>query len=300
VSKMRVHLLDGTYELFRHFYGSPPRTGAEGGEVGAVRGVLSSVLTMLGAGTTHIGVATDHVIESFRNDLWPGYKTSTGVPEILLAQFPLLESALEAMGVVVWPMVELEADDALASAARVAAEDRRVDQVLICTPDKDLAQCVRGTRVVQLDRRKDVITDEDGVRGRYGVDPASIPDWLALVGDSADGYPGLAGWGKQSASAVLGYYRHLEAVPADASAWAPDVRRAVRSAPRLAERLSEEMADALLFRDLATLREEPPVVASVDELRWTGPTDDFDAVARFLGDPGLASRAAKAAATVGP
>jgi 5'-3' exonuclease len=300
VNRMRVHVLDGTYELFRHFYGSPPRTGAEGGEVGAVRGVLSSVLTMLGAGTTHIGVATDHVIESFRNDLWPGYKTSAGVPEILMAQFPLLEAALEAMGVVVWPMVELEADDALASAAKLAAEDRRVAQVLICTPDKDLAQCIRGTRVVQLDRRKDVVTDEDGVRARYGIDPESIPDWLALVGDSADGFPGLAGWGKQSASAVLGHYRHLEEIPGDASAWAAEVRRTVRSAPKLAERLSAEMAEALLFRDLATLRTEPPVLDSVDDLRWTGPADDFDAVAQFLRDPGLTTRAAKAAATVAP
>jgi 5'-3' exonuclease len=289
---MRVHLVDGTYEVFRHFYGAPPRVGAEGGEVGAVRGVVLSVLSMLAAGATHIGVATDHVVESFRNDLWPGYKTGEGVPEALMAQFPLLEAALVALGVVVWPMVELEADDALASAAAVADEDPAVEQVLVCTPDKDLAQCVRGRRVVQLDRRKDVVTDEDGVRARYGIGPASIPDWLALVGDSADGFPGLAGWGKQSASAVLGHYEHLEAIPASVSDWDPAVRRAVRSAPKLAERLASEMDDALLFRLLATLRVERSLLASTDDLEWRGPSEDFEDIARFLRDPALAERAA--------
>ncbi|HUI03682.1 MAG TPA: 5'-3' exonuclease H3TH domain-containing protein [Acidimicrobiales bacterium] len=291
MSTPSVHLVDGTYELFRHFYGAPPRAADGGGEVGAVRGVVASVLSMLSSGTTHIGVATDHVIESFRNDLWPGYKTGEGVPELLMAQFPLLEKALEALGVVVWAMVELEADDALASAAAVAGDDPGVDRVLICTPDKDLAQCVRGTRVVQLDRRKDVVTDEDGVRDRYGVAPASIPDWLALVGDSADGFPGLQGWGKQSASAVIGHYGHLEAVPADAADWDPAVRAAVRSAPRLATRLAEDMDHALLFRDLATLRVDRSLLPSVDGLAWRGPSEEFEAVAQFLRDPGLADRA---------
>jgi len=292
---VKVHLVDGTYELFRHFFGAPPHQGEGGGEVGAVRGVVTSVLSMLSAGATHVGVATDHVIESFRNEMWPGYKTGEGVPEVLMAQFPLLEAALEALGVVVWPMVELEADDALASAAAVAGDDPGVERVLVCTPDKDLAQCVRGTRVVQLDRRRDTVTDEDGVRLRYGVGPASIPDWLALVGDSADGFPGLPGWGKQSASAVLGHYGHIEAVPADATAWDEDVRRRVRSAPKLAVRLADDMDLALLFRRLATLRIDRSLLASVDDLRWRGPSDGFDDMARFLRDPGLLSRASTAA-----
>ena len=288
----RVHLVDGTYELFRHFYGAPPRASAEGGEVGAVRGVVLSVLSMLASGASHVGVATDQVIESFRNELWPGYKTGEGVPEVLMAQFPLLEAALVALGVVVWPMVELEADDALASAAVVAAEDETVAQVLVCTPDKDLAQCVRGTRVVQLDRRKDVVSDEAAIRARYGIGPKSIPDWLALVGDSADGFPGLAGWGKQSASTVLGQYEHIEAIPTSVSDWDPGVRRAVRSAPKLAERLASQMDHAMLFRVLATLRVDRTLLASVDDLAWRGPTDDFEDIARFLRDPALAERAA--------
>jgi 5'-3' exonuclease len=291
VKPQRVHLVDGTYELFRHFYGAPPRASSEGGEIGAVRGVVQSVLTMLGASATHVGVATDHVIESFRNDLWPGYKTGEGVDGLLMAQFPLLEAALVALGVVVWPMVDVEADDALASAAAVAADDDRVGQVLICTPDKDLAQCVRGVRVVQLDRRKDVVTDEEAVRARYGIGPLSIPDWLALVGDSADGFPGLAGWGKQSASTVLGHYAHLEAIPAHAADWDPALRSSVRSAPKLADRLATDMDHALLFRDLATLRVDRTLLSSVDDLEWKGPTSDFEDVARFLRDPALADRA---------
>ncbi|HLN43878.1 MAG TPA: 5'-3' exonuclease H3TH domain-containing protein [Acidimicrobiales bacterium] len=283
--------MDGTYELFRHFYGAPPRVSAEGGEIGAVRGVVQSVLSMLAGGASHVGVATDHVIESFRNELWPGYKTGEGVPELLMAQFPLLEAALEAMGVVVWPMVALEADDALASAAAVAADDAGVEQVLVCTPDKDLAQCVRGRRVVQLDRRKDVVTDEEAVRARYGIGPASIPDWLALVGDSADGFPGLSGWGKQSASTVLGHYEHLEAIPPAVSDWDPDLRRTVRGAAKLAERLASGVDLALLFRDLATLRVDRALLASVQDLRWKGPTDEFEDIARFLRDPALADRA---------
>ncbi|MDR3650879.1 MAG: 5'-3' exonuclease H3TH domain-containing protein [Acidimicrobiales bacterium] len=288
---VKVHLVDGTYELFRHFYGAPPRVSAEGGEIGAVRGVVQSVLSMLAGGASHVGVATDHVIESFRNELWPGYKTGEGVPELLMAQFPLLEAALEAMGVVVWPMVALEADDALASAAAVAADDAGVEQVLVCTPDKDLAQCVRGRRVVQLDRRKDVVTDEEAVRARYGIGPASIPDWLALVGDSADGFPGLSGWGKQSASTVLGHYEHLEAIPPAVSDWDPDLRRTVRGAAKLAERLASDVDLALLFRDLATLRVDRALLASVQDLRWKGPTDEFEDIARFLRDPALADRA---------
>jgi len=291
VKGVKVHLVDGTYELFRHFYGAPPRVSAEGGEIGAVRGVVQSVLSMLAGGASHVGVATDHVIESFRNELWPGYKTGEGVPELLMSQFPLLEAALEAMGVVVWPMVALEADDALASAAAVAADDAGVEQVLVCTPDKDLAQCVRGRRVVQLDRRKDVVTDEEAVRARYGIGPASIPDWLALVGDSADGFPGLSGWGKQSASTVLGHYEHLEAIPPAVSDWDPDLRRTVRGAAKLAERLASDMDLALLFRDLATLRVDRTLLTSVQDLRWKGPTDDFEDIARFLRDPALADRA---------
>jgi len=291
VKGVKVHLVDGTYELFRHFYGAPPRVSAEGGEIGAVRGVVQSVLSMLAGGASHVGVATDHVIESFRNELWPGYKTGEGVPELLMAQFPLLEAALEAMGVVVWPMVALEADDALASAAAVAADDAGVEQVLVCTPDKDLAQCVRGRRVVQLDRRKDVVTDEEAVRARYGIGPASIPDWLALVGDSADGFPGLSGWGKQSASTVLGHYEHLEAIPPAVSDWDPDLRRTVRGAAKLAERLASGVDLALLFRDLATLRVDRALLASVQDLRWKGPTDEFEDIARFLRDPALADRA---------
>ncbi len=251
---MRVHLVDGTYELFRHYYGQPSRKGPGGTEVAAVGGVLASLVTMLAEGATHLGVATDHVIESFRNERWPGYKTSAGVPPELLGQFPLLESSLVALGVTVWPMVDLEADDALASAAAVAGDDPDVEQVVICTPDKDLAQAVRGRRVVQLDRRQGRLVDEDGVLERYEVPPRSIPDWLALVGDSADGFPGLAGWGKRSASLVLAHYGTLEAIPDRVADWDPGVRRSVRGAPRLAERLAEERPLAELFRDLATLR----------------------------------------------
>jgi len=292
---MDVYLVDGTYELFRHHYGQPPRSGADGSEVGAVRGVVSSVLSMLEDGATHVGVATDHVIESYRNDLWPGYKTGAGVPPELMAQFPLLETALEALGVRVWPMVELEADDALASGAAVAADDAEVRQVLVCTPDKDLAQCVSGTRVVQLNRRKNVVTDEDGVWARYGVGPASIPDWLALVGDSADGFPGLSGWGKQTAAAVLAHYGHIEAIPASGFDWDPAVRRAVRGANKLAARLADEMESALLFRTLATLRVERELLGSAADLAWEGPTASFDDVCRQLRDPSLARRVAAAA-----
>jgi 5'-3' exonuclease len=289
---MRVHLLDGTYELFRQFFGQPPRAADDGTEIGATFGVLTSVVAMLEGGVTHLGVATDHVIPSFRNELWAGYKTGDEVPEPLRSQFETLEDALRALGVVVWPMVELEADDALASAASVAADDPRVDQVVICTPDKDLAQCVVGRHVVQLDRRKDVITDEDGVRAKFGVSPLSIPDWLALVGDAADGFPGLSGWGKRSAAAVLTHYQHLDSIPDDVGHWEPAVRKAVRGADRLAATLAHERPLVELFRTLATLRVERSLLPDVDDLQWHGPTPAFEDVCRRLRSPALGERAA--------
>jgi 5'-3' exonuclease len=276
--RVKVHLLDGTYELFRHHFGAPPAEHDREDDVVATRGVLWSVVNLLEQGVTHLGVATDHVVESFRNSRWAGYKSSAGMPEALLAQFPLLEEALGALGVVVWPMVELEADDALAAAARVAAADPRVDQVVIMTPDKDLAQAVSGRRVVQLDRRKGTVTDEDGVVARYGIRPESVPDWLALVGDSADGFPGLAGWGKVAASAVLARYPHLEDIPVDPRRW--DV--AVRGKDRLVATLVEQLELVLLFRDLATLRADAPVLDDVETLRWGGPTPELAAMADRL------------------
>ena len=289
---MKVHLVDGTYELFRHFFGAPPHRNSAGQEVAAVRGVVSSVLQLLTEGATHVGVATDHVIESFRNDLWPGYKTGAGIDPDLWSQAWPLEDALSALGVVVWAMVDDEADDALASAAAVAADDAAVEQVIICTPDKDLGQCVRGTRVVQLDRRKNQLMDEAGVVAKFGVPPKSIPDYLALVGDSADGFPGLPGWGAKSAATVLARWGHLEQIPADPAAW--DV--AVRGAPKLAAALVDGRDDALLFKRLATLRVEPQLLADVDELRWTGPTDAFAEVAEVFDAPSLAKRAEALAA----
>jgi 5'-3' exonuclease len=288
---MRVHLLDGTYELFRHFFGQPPRAADDGTEIGATYGVVTTVLLMLEGGVTHLGVATDHVIRSFRNDLWPAYKTGDEVQDTLRSQFEPLEDALRSLGVVVWPMVEVEADDALASAASVAADDRSVEQVLICTPDKDLAQCVVGKRVVQLDRRKDVITDEDGVRAKFGVSPGSIPDWLALVGDSADGFPGLPGWGKRSAALVLAHYESLDAIPNDVERWEPSVRKAVRGADRLATTLRDERDLVGLFRDLATLRIDRGLLPHVADLEWHGPTPAFEDVCRRLRSPALAKRA---------
>jgi 5'-3' exonuclease len=275
---MEVHLIDGTYELFRHYYALPKMRDSTGQEVAAVRGVLTSLMGMFGSGATHIGVATDHVIESFRNDLWPGYKTGEGVESDLLAQFPLLEEALSALGITVWPMVEFEADDALAAAAAAAANDPRVERVIICTPDKDLAQCVRGTRVVQLDRRKNIVRDEAGVVARFGVLPASIPDYLALVGDSADGFPGLLGWGAKSAAAVLARFGHLESIPADWREWGVNV-----ASPRtLSSRLVADRDQVLLFRLLATLRTDIPLFDSVDQLQWKGATVDFAPLAARL------------------
>ena len=268
---MEIYLLDGTYELFRHYYALPSARDDAGHEVAAVRGVLASVLGMIKAGATHVGVATDHVIESFRNDLWPGYKTSAGVEPDLLAQFPLLEQVLTAAGIVVWPMVEFEADDALAAAAMAAAQETRVERVVICTPDKDLAQCVRGTRIVQLNRRTQVTMDEAGVRQKFGVGPESIPDYLALVGDAADGYPGLPGWGAKSSAAVLSKFVHLEEIPHDSGEW--HVNAANASA--LAATLVREFEQALLFRRLATLRSDIALFQDVEELRWNGHKPEF-------------------------
>jgi 5'-3' exonuclease len=288
---MRVFLVDGTYELFRHYYGVPSHRTADGAEVAATRGVLWSMLRLLEQGVTHLGVATDHVIESFRNRLWPAYKSSAGLDPRLLGQFGLVEVALEAMGVVVWPMVELEADDALAGAAAAAAEDPRVEQVVICTPDKDLGQCVRGGRVVQLDRRSRVVYDEARVRAKFGVAPPSIPDYLALVGDSADGYPGLPGWGARSAAAVLAHYGTIEAIPDAPGQWAV----AVRNRPALAATLRAQRRLAMLFKDLATLRVGRPPLPDVEALRWTGPTPLFAEVCRRIDARSLATAAARVA-----
>lgn len=284
---MEVHLLDGTYELFRHFHALPRHVNGDGEEVAAARGVVRSVLAMLAEGATHVGVATDHVIESFRNDLWSGYKTGEGVEPELLAQFPVLEEALGALGVVVWAMIDLEADDALAAAALGAASDERVSRVLVCTPDKDLAQVVRDRRIVQFDRRRREMHDADGVLERFGVPPGTIPDYLALVGDTADGFPGLPGWGAKSAATVLGRYGRIEDIPSAGSDW--DV--SVRGAERLAETLAAQRDRALLFRDLATLRAETTLFGNVDELRWRGPTDRLARVARRLDDPSIAEEA---------
>jgi len=263
---MEVHLVDGTYELFRHYYALPSARDNDGREVAAARGVLASVLGMIRGGATHIAVATDHVIESFRNGLWPGYKTSEGVEPDLLAQFDLVEELLSGAGVVVWPMVEFEADDALAAGAVAAARDPRVDRVIICTPDKDLAQCVCGTRIVQLNRRTRTMFDEAAIVKKFGVSPESIPDYLALVGDTADGYPGLPGWGAKSSAAVLAKFRHIEAIPPEARDWHVDVA----NASGLARTLAAERDRALLFRTLATLRTDIPLFQNIDELKSVG------------------------------
>ena len=275
---MKVYLVDGTYELFRHYFAVPKARDAKGREVGAVRGVLASLLAMMRDGAEYIGVATDHVIESFRNNLWAGYKTSEGVEPDLLSQFPVLEEVLTAAGIEVWPMVEFEADDALASAAMHSLKDRRVEQVVICTPDKDLAQCVQGSRVVQFIRRGGVTVDEAGVIAKFGVPPASIPDYLALVGDSADGYPGLPGWGAKSTAAVLARFGHIESIPVSARDWHVNVL----NSSSLADTLARERKLALHFRTLATLKTDIPLFTNVDRLRWTGPRADFDAIGRLL------------------
>jgi 5'-3' exonuclease len=283
---MDVHLIDGTYELFRYFYAVPAAADVNGQEIGAVRGVLGSVLSMIERGATHIGVATDHVVESFRNDLYPGYKTSEGVPPELLSQFPILENALEALGVVVWPMVYFEADDALASAAGKAAQNEHVRQVLICTPDKDLSQCVVGTRVVQLDRRRDILRDEAGVVAKFGVKPQSIPDYLGVVGDNADGFPGLPGWGAKAAALTLSQYPHLQDIPKDWREWHPSILKA----RPLSESLFNAWDDALLFRTLATLRLDVPVFDTVGNLRWQGPRPSFEEVCIRMKSPDLHRR----------
>lgn len=272
---MVIHLIDGTFELFRHFYAVPPSQAKDGAEVAAVRGVIGSIRGMLNSRVaTHVGVATDHVIESFRNDLWPGYKTGEGIEPALLSQFHFLEEALAAFGVKVWPMVEYEADDALAAAAVKAAADPRVTQVRICTPDKDLAQCVSGTRIVQEDRMRRTTRDEAGVIAKFGVGPASVPDYLALVGDSSDGYPGLQGWGAKSAAAVLAKFKHIDQIPSDYRTWGVNVGRP----GALSITLEKDREKAMLFRDLATLRTNIPVFESVDELEWHGPTPAFQAI----------------------
>jgi 5'-3' exonuclease len=278
----RVHLVDGTYELFRAYYGAPSATAPDGREVGATRGFLRSLALLVKSGeATHVAVAFDHVIESFRNDLYPGYKTGDGIEPALWAQFPLVERAAAALGLVVWPMVEFEADDALAAAAARFAGDPAVEQVVIASPDKDLTQCVRGTRVVCLDRMRRTTLDEAGVTAKFGVPPASIPDWLALVGDSADGYPGLPGWGPKSSATVLARWRRLEDIPASAAAWQVKVRGADGLAATLAARRDE----ALLYRRLATLRADVPLRESLEDLRWRGP--DRAALAALCDELGM-------------
>ncbi len=288
---MRVHLIDGTYELFRQHFGYARRQ-ENPTPYDATVGVLTSTLQLLREGATHVAVASDHVIESFRNDLWPGYKTSAGMDPVLLAQLPVVEDALDAVGVTVWPMVEYEADDALAAAALVADRDERVEQVVIVTPDKDLGQCVRGKRVVQYDRRNDKWIDEAGVVTKFGVPPASVPDWLALVGDSADGYPGIPGWGAKSSSLVLARYGSVDAIPDDAAEW--DVT-GVRNAATLAATLRETRDEARLFVRIATAVTDIDV-GTVDEWEWNGPTQRFGELAERFGAPSLTKRAAELAA----
>ena len=286
-----MFLIDGTYELFRQFFGRPGHITKDLVEVDAVRGVLGSMLQLIEEGVTHIGVATDHVVESFRNDLYAGYKTGAGVQPELKTQFPILEDALVAMGVVTWPMKEHEADDGLAAAARISRNDERVEQVVICTPDKDLGQCVDGSYVVQVDRRKNLVTNEEGVIAKFGVAPSSLPDYLALVGDSADGFPGIPGWGAKSTAAVLAEYRHIENIPAEVTDWTVTVR----GAAALASALVAGHHDALLFKDLATLRDDMALFDNVDELRWTGPTVEFAAMCESLEAPRLLERAERLA-----
>ena len=285
---MQVHLIDGTYELFRQHFGQVSRHGSAG-PFDATVGVVASTLQLVSGGATHVGVATDHIIESFRNDLYAGYKTSAGMEPVLLAQIPVMEEALVACGFTTWAMVEWEADDALAAAAAVAADNPRVERVLIVTPDKDLGQCVRGTRVVQYDRRKDEIVDEAAVTVKFGVPPASIADYLALVGDAADGYPGLPGWGAKSAATVLAKFGTIEQIPASSGDWGLP---SLRGAEKLAVTLRQQMADALLFKVIATVAVDVPV-GSVDEWQWRGPTPEFAAMAAQLGAPDLADRAAR-------
>lgn len=290
---MRVHLIDGTYELFRYHFAMPSHLTRDGLEVAATRGVIGSMLNLVGDGATHIGIATDHVIESFRNELYDGYKTGEGIDPELKEQFPLLETGLELAGFKVWPMVEVEADDALGAGATMAAADPRVDQVMICTPDKDLGQCVtEDCRIVQFDRRKEALIDHAAVIEKFGVPPASIPDYLGLVGDTADGFPGLPGWGAKSSATVLARYGHIEDIPAEAGQW--DIT--VRGSAKLAATLRDNLADALLFRRIATLEANVPNLGTVDDLAWAGPRDDFGEFCEKIDGQRLAERAAKLAA----
>jgi len=284
---MRIHLVDGTYELFRAHYGAPPKKAPDGRQVGATVGLLSSLLTLITkSGATHIGCAFDHVIESFRNDLYPEYKTSEGVDQDLLDQFSLAEQAAAALGVVVWPMVEFEADDALATAAVRFQKSTKVEQVILCSPDKDLAQLVTGDRIVCWDRRREIVYDEAGVQEKYGVPPASIPDYLALVGDSADGYPGVSGWGAKSASAVLSRYGHIESIPPDHLEWGLTPGRALR----LAENLKAHQEEAILFRRLATLRLDVPIKEKLGDLQWRGAREELRGICQEMGAKTLPER----------
>ena len=284
---MKIHLIDGTYELFRSFYGAPPKKAPDGREVGATLGLISSLFSLLAKpDVTHVACAFDHVIASFRNDLYPGYKTGAGVASELLAQFSLAEEAVAALGVVVWPMVEFEADDALASAATRLLSEPGADQIVICSPDKDLAQLVSGNQVVCWDRRRDILYDEEAVLAKFGVRPASIPDWLALVGDAADGYPGILGWGAKSAAAVLVRYEHLEAIPEDYSQWGLGTARALR----LSESLKAHQEDVLLYRRLATLRQDVPLKESLQDLEWRGAQERLKSLCREMGNEKLPER----------
>ena len=281
---MKIHLIDGTYELFRNHFGAPPKKAPDGREVGATLGLLRSLLMLLTSpGVTHVGVAFDHVIESFRNELYTGYKTGEGVDSNLLAQFPLAEEAVSALGVVVWPMVEFEADDALGSAAKRFSKTKSVEQILICSPDKDLAQLVAGDRIVCWDRRREIIINEAGVVEKYGVSPQSIPDWLALVGDSADGFPGIPGWGAKSASVVLSHYGHLEKIPANPAKWQVESISAGR-ASSLAESLAQRREEAELYKELATIREDVPLKEKLADLKWQGAYKRLMAFCHELGD----------------
>jgi 5'-3' exonuclease len=288
---MQVHLVDGTYELFRYHFALPSHVTKDGQEVGATRGVAGSMLQLLEEGATHVGIATDHIIPSFRNELYAGYKDGSGVEPELASQFPLIEELLDALGFVVFAMVEYEADDALGAAAAIAAADDRVERVFICTPDKDLGQCVGG-KVFQLDRRKGFVSGVAEVTEKFGVPPSAIADYLGLVGDTADGFPGLPGWGAKSAAAVLARYGHLEDIPVDPATW--DIT--VRGAAKLGATLQEQYDDALLFRLIATINTDAPTIADVDELRWTGPKPELAEVARRLDAPLLVDRAEKLAA----
>jgi 5'-3' exonuclease len=290
---MKIHLIDGTYELFRNHFGAPPKKAPDGHEVGATLGLLRSLLMLLQSdGVTHVGVAFDHVIESFRNDLYTGYKTGEGVDPNLLAQFPLAEQAVAALGVVVWPMVEFEADDAIGTAATRFKKTKSVEQIVIGSPDKDLAQLVSGDRIVCWDRRRELIIDEAGVVEKFGVSPGSIPDWLGVVGDSADGFPGIPGWGAKSASSVLTQYKKLETIPKDAAKWKVSAISAGRAAS-LVESLTQHWEEALLFRKLATIRTDVPLTESLNDLKWKGAREDFTEFCARLGDEKIAPRVAK-------